>query len=59
MLWHIDTKLCMCHLLVESVKGVVHFKKKKTFADNLLTPQVIQDVNVFLSSVEKKLRFLI
>jgi len=41
-------------------KGVVHLKKKKkkkTFPDNLLTP-VIQDVHDFLSSVEKKLRFL-
>jgi len=23
---------------LHTVKGVVHFKKKKTFADNLLTP---------------------
>jgi len=35
------------------IKGVVHLKKK-TFADNLLTP-----MSSFLSSVEKKLRFLI
>jgi len=31
---------------------------EKTFADNLLTPHVIQDVHVILSSVEKKVRFL-
>jgi len=31
---------------------------RKTFADNLLTPHVIQDVHVFRSSVEKKLSFL-
>jgi len=24
--------------IMQSTKGVVHFKKKKTFADNLLTP---------------------
>jgi len=33
------------------LKGVVHL--------NVLTPIPIQDVHVFLSSVEKKLRFLI
>jgi len=42
-------------------KNTFHFiskkKKKKTFAHNLLAP-VIQDVHVFLYSVEKKLRFL-
>jgi len=36
------------------IKGVVHFKKK-TFVDNLLT---MYHIHVFLSSVEKKLRFL-
>jgi len=47
------------------VKAAVHFKKKQTFTDNLLSksnlllddPHVIQDVHVFLSSVEKKLSF--
>jgi len=42
------------------LKGGVQFKKKqkKTFADNFTHRHVIQDVHVFLSSVEKKLRFL-
>jgi len=26
------------HVQIANLKGVVHFKKKKTFADNLLTP---------------------
>jgi len=36
------------------IKGVVHLKKKKL----LIIYHVIQDVHVILSSVEKKLRFL-
>jgi len=44
---------------VLDIKGVVHFKKKKkTFADNLLISKFTLHVHVFLSSVEKKLRFL-
>jgi len=43
--------------LVQALKEFFTFKKK-TFADNLLTPMSFQDVHVFLSSVEKKLRFL-
>jgi len=39
------------HILTCFFKRVVHLKK--TFADNFLT-RVIQDVHVFLSSVEKK-----
>jgi len=40
-------------------KGMVHFKKKKNKKKLLFTqPHVIQDFHVFLSSVEKKLRFL-
>jgi len=30
----------------------------KTLADNLLTPNVIQDIHFILSLVEKKIRFL-
>ncbi len=44
-----------CSILV--LKGLIHFYIK--FPDNLLTPHVIQDVYLFFSSVEKKLRFLI
>ncbi len=39
-----------------SVKGLVHFQIKMSL---FTYPHVIQDVYVFLSSVEKKLRFLI
>ncbi len=39
-----------------SVKGLVHFQIKISWS--FTHPHVIQDVYVFLSSVEKKLRFL-
>jgi len=48
-------RACLVPTNTINFKGVVHFKKKnkkKTFAN------VIQDVYVFLSSAEKKLRFL-
>jgi len=38
-------------------KGVIHFKRKKKLL-LIIYPHVIQDVHVFLSLVEKKLRFL-
>ncbi len=41
-----------------TIKGLVHFQIKITFPYNVLA-HVIQDVYVFLSSVEKKWRFLV
>jgi len=44
------------HHDIFKLKGVVHFKKKMLI---IYSPHVIQDLHVILSSVEKKLRFLI
>jgi len=43
-------------ITISTVKGVVHFQIEISWS--FTHPHVIQDVHVFLSSVEKKLRFL-
>ncbi len=52
----------MCYIFTDifikaiNIKGLVHFQIKMSWS--FTHPHVIQDVYVFLSSVEKKLRFL-